>query len=563
MTDTVSARTLTRTIPEALERAASTRHGIRLIDRNLEGPVSSYADLYAAAQGTAGALRARGVRPGDRVCLLSTTTMELLVCLYGTWMAGAAPVVLSLPRRQSDLQELISDVQARVDAVGARLLCVSRLFLAEADPRDITSLPVATVEELAAATDEPAEPAPVGPDDLAFLQFTSGTTSAPRAVALTHGQIVTNMRDAGGLLGIGADTDVVVSWLPLFHDMGLIGMLLGATIFAIPLVLEPTEEFLGRPGSWMDAISTYRGTITAAPNFGYGLAARDLRMKPRDVDLTCCRIAVNGAEPIDAETLQGFTEMAAPYGFRPEAMCPMYGLAEATLAVTGSRPDEPLHTDYVSRTALEQENTARPVPADDPDARALVPCGHRVPGVEVAICDEDGRRLGPNAVGEIWVRGPSTMLGYWSDEEATADALRDGWLHTGDLGFLGEHGLYICGRAKDMIILRGRNHYPEDYETSTERVSGVRRGNVIAFAIPERERMVVVAETTATSADEAERIATEVLHTLRRRLPRGPEEVVLVAPGTLPKTSSGKRQRRSCRELYASGGLAPMAVVGR
>jgi fatty-acyl-CoA synthase len=494
------------------------------------------------------------------VCLLGTTTIDLVASLYGAWIAGAVPVVLPLPRRQSELPAFVQDVADRVGKAHASVLAVSELLLEQAPAIDVPA-PIVSIEDLA-RNGGPAMPAAVGPDDLAYLQFTSGTTARSRAVVLTHRHLIANLVAAGEMADIDPDRDVFVSWLPLFHDMGLIGMLLGSVVFAADLVLIPTEEFLGRPGCWVDAMSRYRGTITASPNFGYGLAARDIASKPRALDLGSWRIAANGAEPIDLETVQRFTDAAVPYGFDRNAMCPMYGLAEATLAVSLSRTDEPVAVEWVDRETLEASARVEHVDPHTPGSRALVSCGYPIPGHEIAIKDPAGNDVGDGAVGEICVRGPSVMPGYWRDPEATAEALRDGWLHTGDLGFEGRHGLVVCGRKKDMIILGGRNLYPEDYEFHAERVPGVRKGNVIAFAIPERERMVVVCETTA-GPDEVDDVARSALEELRRQLPRGPEEVVLVSPGTLPKTSSGKRQRGECREQYTAGDLAPLAVARR
>lgn len=548
------------TVPEALERAATGR-GITLIDRHLEENHLPYEDLAGDAARSAAHLSSLGVSPGDRVCLLAPTSGDLLRALFGTWWAGAVPVILPLPRKQSELDDYVDDMMGRVKATEARVLVLSEAFLPFVPDLDVLPARTITTEELARQRPAPADRAPSDPDDLAYLQFTSGTTARSRAVALSHRNLIENMGAIGAMLGIDPDRDVLVSWLPLFHDMGLISMLLGGVFFGIPLVLEPTEEFLRRPGSWLDAISRYGGTATAAPNFGYGLAARDLRSRPRDLDLSPWRIAGNGAEPIDAAALDRFTEVAAEHGFRPESMCPMFGLAEGTLAVTLSTPEEPLRVERVSREALETEGRAQPAP-DEPDARPLVSCGRPIPGHDISIRGPDGRPLPERHIGEIWFRGPSVMQGYWRDPEATDETIHDGWLRTGDLGYLGPHGLVVTGRIKDVIILGGRNLYPEDYEACTEDVDGVRRGNVIAFALPERERMVVVAETTAEEA-ETEGLARRVLELLRRRLPRGPEEVVLVSPGTIPKTSSGKRQRGRCRDQYTSGKLEPLAVARR
>lgn len=549
------------TIPEALSRAARTDAGITLIDRDLDGRTLPYAELADEAARAAAHLDRLGAGPGDRVCLLAPTDPDLLVALFGAWWAGCIPVVLPLPRRQSELDAYIDDMARRVKATDARVLVLSELFAPYAPELDSLPARPVTLPDLVSRRPPPVSPPPMSPDDLAYLQFTSGTTAASRAVALSHRNLVTNIGAAGSMLGLDPDRDVIVSWLPLFHDMGLIGTLFGAVLYGAPLVLEPTEEFLARPGSWIDAISRHGGTITAAPNFGYGLAARDLRSNPRELDLSRWRVAANGAEPVDVDTVSRFTETAGAYGFRPEAMCPMYGLAEATLAVTLSSPDEPLHTERVSREALETENRVVPAP-DGVDARTLVACGRPVATSEVAVLDEAGEPVPDGHIGEICVGGPSIMMGYWRDPETTGDSMHDGLLRTGDLGYVGPHGLVVTGRAKDMIVLGGRNLYPEDYEACAEEVAGVRRGNVIAFALHERERMVVVAETTVDAA-EADGVARSTLERLRRRLPRGPEEVVLVSPGTLPKTSSGKRQRGRCRQRYAAGELEPLAAARR
>ncbi len=548
-------------IKAALREAASSDRGITLLDRQLTARRVPYDELAEAAGNVAAGLRAHGVGTGDRVCLLGPTTADLLRSLFGVWAAGAVPVVLPLPRRQSDLPMFIEDVATRVSKSGATLLGVADLLLEQAPALDVEAT-VVSIEELSASTGPSSHFDESSPDDLAYLQFTSGTTARSRAVALTHRHLIANLEAAGEMAEVDPDRDVFVSWLPLFHDMGLIGMLLGSVLYRTDLVLIPTEEFLGRPGVWVDAMSRYGGSITASPNFGYGLAARDLATKPRALDLSRWRIAANGAEPVDNETVERFCSAAALYGFDANAMCPMFGLAEATLAVSLSRADEPVRVEWVDREALETSGRVERTSPQAAGSRAFVVCGHPIPGHEVAIKDRHGNSVEPGGVGEICVRGPSIMSGYWQDPEATDEALRDGWLHTGDLGFWSDSGLVVCGRSKDMIILGGRNLYPEDYEFHAERVPGVRKGNVIAFAIPERERMVVVCETTA-GPDEVDGVARDALEALRRHLPRGPEEVVLVSPGSLPKTSSGKRQRGACRDQYAAGDLEMVAVARR
>jgi fatty-acyl-CoA synthase len=548
------------TIPQALERAARSGNAVTVLDRGLAERRATYAELEAASRRAARGLRAAGVETGDPVCLLGSTSLEFLVTLFGVWRAGAIPTVLALPGRV-DLETYMEDVQGRVAAAGAKVVAVADEIVSLV-PLDPVAVPVVGMRALT-DHDPTDEPTPGDGDAVALLQFTSGTTAGSRAVTLTHRHILTNVAEAGPVLEAGSPSAVIVSWLPLFHDMGLIGMLLGAVAARCPLFLIPPEEFMARPGVWMDAISRYGGTTTAAPNFGYGLAARDLRLRPRDLDLSSLRGAGSGGEPIDHDTFLAFTEEAGKYGFDRDNFCPMFGLAEATLAVTSQRSGEPVILSWVRRDGLEKDGTAIPAEPGDPEARSLVANGRAMAGVEIAILDEDGRRLEPGRVGEICVGGPGVMAGYWRDPARTAETIRDGLLHTGDLGYLDASGqLYVTGRIKDMIIVGGRNLAAEDYEFWTERVDGVRMGNVIAFAVPEREHVVVVAETTKP-ADEADEVARSVMEALRDRLPRGPEEVVLVMPGTLPKTSSGKRRRGACREQYASGALRTVAVVGK
>jgi fatty-acyl-CoA synthase len=549
------------TIPHALERAARSGNAITVLDRSLGERRLTYAELEEAARRAAAGLRAHGVEPGDPVCLLGSTSPELLIALFGVWRAGAIPTVLALPRRV-ELETYIADVEGRVASAGAKLVVIADQ-LASLVPIDRVSVPLVGMGSLGEG--EPIdEPTPSDPSAVALLQFTSGTTAGSRAVTLTHRHVITNLAVAVAALGADRPTTVIVSWLPLFHDMGLIGMLLGSVTATCPFYVIPPEEFMARPGVWMDAMSRFRGTTTASPNFAYGLAARDMRLHPRELDLSSLYGVGSGAEPIDNDTVLSFTREAGKHGMDRDNFCPMYGLAEGTLAVSIKPPGRPVRLSWVKRDGLEKEGVVIRAEEGDPSARSLVANGPPLPGVEIAILDERGRRLDPDHVGEICVGGPGVMAGYWRDEERTADAIRDGLLHTGDLGYLdAETGeLFVTGRIKDMIIVGGRNLAAEDYEFWAERVEGVRMGNTIAFAVPEREHVVVVAETTKPP-EEAEDVARSVMRTLRDRLPRGPEEVVLVPPGTLPKTSSGKRRRGACREQYAAGGLQALAVVTR
>ncbi len=547
-------------VPHALRSGVDSPHKLIVVDRHLGEQSRSYRELMDCAAAGANVLRELGVNPGDRVCLLSSTSLSLMNGLIATWWAGAVPVILALPRRESELPQFLEDLRWRVTHVDARLVMVMDQF-ADALPAEEDGPKIIPLGQLENASQDSLSE-PIGqPDGLAYLQFTSGTTARSRAVALTHRQVLAQIASMA-MVTTGTIDDVVMHWLPLFHDMGLI-LTLGAIAHGARVVLLPPEEFLGRPGAWMDSISQFGGTFTVAPNFAYGLAGRDLRAQPRDLELSQLRIAGNGAEPIDADTMYAFADAAAPYGFKREAICPMYGLAEATLAVATSRPGEAVREMWVSREQLEDHATVAEMPAGSDGARRLVACGPPVPRTEIAIVDDAGKKLEADRVGEILVRSPSVMSNYWQDPEATRKAIDDdGWLHTGDLGFVAHGELVVCGRIKDMIVVGGRNLYPEDYEQCAVAIDGVRRGNVIAFGIPEQERMVVVAETRAQDG-EGTAVAKATMQMLTRRLSHAPHEVVLVPPGTLPKTSSGKPQRGVCRQQYLDGQLPAVATAGR
>lgn len=551
------------TVGELLRRAAATPHFAAVIDRDLRERRLTYRELASAAARGVRALRRRNVAPGERVGLVAETTIDLLPALWSVWAAGAVPVLLPPPRRLRELPDYLADMADRLRLIDPSLLFVPEELLAAGLSFDGVHAPVAGLAELTSGAEERAEDDEAwhepGPDDVCLIQFTSGTTGFSRAVTLTHRQLIANLSALAIRMEIGS-ADAFASWLPLYHDMGLIGMLLLAVYGRVPIALEPPREFLARPRSWLDAMSSYGATITASPSFGFALAARDLAAHPGALDLGRMKCAANGSEPVDADTVDSFLAATAPHGFRPEAMMPVYGLAECALAVTMPALDARPARRWISREALENEHLARPARPGERD-KAVVPCGRPLPTITVEILDDAGERVPDGRVGEICVRSPSVMSGYWRDPDATAEALRDGWLRTGDLGFWDEDGLVVCGRSKDMIIIGGRNIYPEDYERHAERVPGIRPGNVTVFALPEHERMVVVAETTAP-VDDAGPVAEAVQARLREHLGRAPHEVVLIPPGTLSKTTSGKRQRHRCRADYQAGRLTVVTRTG-
>jgi fatty-acyl-CoA synthase len=545
------------TVVESAARAARAGRRLVFLDEELRPREIPLADLVAEAERRARGLVGRyGVAPGDRVCVFGPTTPALIGTLLAIWRAGAISVVLPIPRRL-DATTLARDLRNRVSAAHSRLVLTSpgTAALLQAELAGVTVAEHDWVDDVPGVT-LPPEPDPF---DIGLLQFTSGTTSTARAVAVRHGQMVGNPRQVIEQVGV-VPGQVVVSWLPLYHDMGVMSMV-GSIGAGLDLYLMGTETFIRRPAAWLHALSTYRAALTVAPNFAYGLAAMHLELNASALDLSGLRCAVNGAEAVDRATLQRFVAAAGRHGAPSTSMCPMYGLAEATLAVSVTQPSTPARFLRVDRDALA-DGRVRPVP-DDTAGRDLACCGAPLSGSAVVITDEDGRDLGADAVGEVRVSGPGVVGRYWTADgsphpQPMCDG--DGRLMTGDLGFVHDGELYPCGRLKDMVIVGGRNLYPEDYELLAEQVPGVRFGNVMAFALAGTERMVVVAETR-TKGPEAEAVGRQLMDTLRRELSHAPHEAVLVRPGSLPKTSSGKRRRQRCRADYEQGRLDIRAVV--
>jgi fatty-acyl-CoA synthase len=420
---------------------------------------------------------------------------------------------------------------------------------------------------------ETLKPEKVTPSDVAFLQFTSGSTSRPKGVTLTHENLMANIKC---IMQDGLQTrpeDRGISWLPLYHDMGLIGFVLSPVVHRIQVVFLPPLLFLKRPIAWFQAITRHKGTIAYAPNFAFALCLK--RIKDRDlekIDLSSWRVAGCGAEPIRPETLETFADRFAGVGFDKRALLPSYGMAESSLAISFTELSEGVKTISVDGETLWGENVAKLVPEDDPRSIRLVSCGTKFPLHDVAAFPHDDvageQPLPEDRVGELRIRGPSVMRGYWDDEARSKEALAGGWLKTGDLGFLHDGRIFICGRSKEVIIINGRNYYPQDIEWEASQAEGVRKGNVVAFGARsnverDRERVVIAFECqdVGSTADAAEiaRAKQPLVQEVRRRVQEGMaltlDDVVPLAPGVLPKTSSGKLQRAKTRELYESGEL--------
>ena len=553
------------TLVEALsELPRGTARGFRFIGADGQERYFPYQALEAEARRRAQLLAQLGIEKGDRIALVIPEGHEFVLSFLGAVLLGAVPVPI-FPRATFKVSSDYTDTVRHIaEASEARLLIameanralVEPLLQAGAgSPSQLSQL--ATVEQLFAPENVPRSELPlprVSADDLCFLQFTSGSTARPKGVMVSHRNLIANATAFLGPDGLDRrDEDVGVSWLPLFHDMGLIGFILGPLIMDIPVVILPTASFARGPKIWLETIDKYRGSITYAPNFAYALATK--RLKAKDVaalDLSCVRIAGCGAEPIQAATLREFATALAPAGLAATVLLPSYGMAEATLAITFHARAQPLRTDKVDSVAMRE---GRAVPSVASDALELVSCGKPFPGHELAVVDPQGARVTERSVGEIVVRGPSVSAGYYKNAEANAQTFRsDGFLHTGDLGYLADGELFICGRSKDLIIIRGANYHPQDLEWAVSELEGVRRGNVVAFStqIDGEERLVLAVE--CGSAD-AESLRARVASRITEAFGLAPHEVVAVTLGGLPKTSSGKVQRKKTQALYQAAQL--------
>ena len=521
-----------------------------------------WRELVERALPVAGALAAEGIRPGDRVALVFPTGEEFFDACFGALLAGAVPVPLYPPVRLGRLGEYHRRTGALLTAAGARMVLTDRRvgsLLGESVERAGPEVAFRTLDRLPAAGPAPSPSA--APDDLALVQFSSGTIAGPKPVALSHRAILAQVerlnrhwRHIEGVSG--------VSWLPLYHDMGLIGCIFPALEHHAVLTLVPPELFVSRPALWLRTVSRYRAAVSPAPNFAYALCVDRVRDEEMEgVDLSCWRVALNGAEAVAPAVLRRFVARFGRWGFRPEALSPVYGLSEAALAVTFSDLERAFVSARFDRERLAGEGVA----ASDPEGVELVSVGRPLPDFTVEIRNGTGEALPVGRVGRIWVRGPSLMSGYLGRPEETARTLVDGWLDTGDLGFLRDGELYLTGRAKDLLILRGRNYRPEDVEHAVDGLPAVRTGCTAAVSfLPEGadgERLVLFVETARGFDGDGAALSAacraRVLEATGLRL----DEIVALARGTLPRTSSGKIRRGESLRRWLAGGLHPPARV--
>jgi acyl-CoA synthetase (AMP-forming)/AMP-acid ligase II len=521
-----------------------------------EADAVTYGALAREAAACAALFRARGLGPGDAVVLLARTTPQFVSALLGAQQAG----MLAMPCPAPAHLESGRRVGERVDEIlrqsGARAVFDPRA--GAADPDLVAAL---TVQHPAVLTaDDLGEVAadargPDAPGPFAYCQFTSGSGGRAKGVLLTHANVAANVRARREAYGLGEDA-VAVAWLPLYHDMGLVGYVLGPLLERYPGHLLAPTTFVARPMSWLSLISEVRGTISSAPNFAYAVCTR--RATDDDLarlDLSSWRCACNGAEPVTRDVVDAFARRFAAAGFRPSAMLPAYGLAEATLTVTARRPGEGPHFETLERDALEGEGVARPAAAGSA-AATVASVGRPLPGQEVAVRGAGGETLGARRIGEIAVRGDCVMHGYLPGTQGEIGKTAEGWLLTGDLGYLADGELFVVGRRKDVIIRAGRNYYPQDIEDAACRVEGVRAGRAVAFAVPgaEGERMVVAVECRDPGAG-ADQVGVKVRQAVFDGVRLVPDEVVVLPSHALPLTTSGKPMRPEVRRLYLAGAL--------
>ena len=543
------------TVVEALEAAAGGPAGMNFHDAR-GGLVEAlgYSRLAAEARVAGGRMLALGLAPGDRVGLVAETEGDFVRAFMGAMLAGLVPSPMPLPTAfgvraeyAAQLRRIAMVADASAVILGEPYRALVGDALAEDGPAYIGPL-----DGLPTA----AQPLPAGPPDpdaLAYLQFSSGTTRAPRGVAVTHRALMANLEGMARALDVGRQ-ERGVSWLPFYHDMGLVGCMLLPIAIQMTIDYLATRDFVRRPGLWPTLISRGRATLSYAPSFGFQLAAQRSRLG-EPLDLSAWRVAGVGGDMVKAGNLDEFAEVFGPHGFRPESYVVSYGMAELTLGLTFCAPGRGYRADFLLSGPLERD-IAECASTGVDGARAFVRCGVPLPGHEVEIRDDAGRRLGDFRIGRVFARGPSMMQGYFRDPAATAEVLSgDGWLETGDKGYLAEGELVITGRSKDLIIINGRNIWPQDIEWNLEhRVDRLREGGVAAFSIEDgsAERLGVVLQTARSDPDERDSLRSETDRLIRQLFGLAPE-IFFIRPGLLPRTSSGKLSRSKVREMHRAG----------
>jgi 1-acyl-sn-glycerol-3-phosphate acyltransferase len=532
-----------------------------------DGKTLTYRQLADGAEAVAAGLQHRGLHKGDAVAIMLPTGMEYFFSFMGILMAGGTPVPIYPPARKAQIEDHLRRHQAILGNCRATTLItipdakpLARILKLHVDSmRDVV-----TVEELSA--EDGYEQPPIAADDLAFLQYTSGSTGNPKGVMLTHANLLANIRVMTNTIGAD-DTDVVVSWLPLYHDMGLIGTWMCSMYNAILFVLMSPIDFITRPERWLWAIHRYGGTLSAGPNFAYELCLKRLDDEMLEgLDLSSWRVACNGAEPVSPATIDRFCDRFERYGFRREVLMPVYGLAECSVGLAFPPMGRGYVVDRIEREPFSGKGEAIPAADDDENALQFVACGRPLRDHEIRIVDAAGVELQERREGRVQFRGPSATKGYFENPEATKKLIHGKWLDSGDMGYMVGGEVYITGRKKDIIIRAGRNIYPSELEDAVGDVPGVRKGNVAVFGTTDQrsgtEKLVVLAESRESDPAAHEKIRADINGLATDLIGTPVDDIVLTPPQTVPKTSSGKIRRAASRELYEKGevGKKPTAM---
>lgn len=538
------------------------RPQVYLINDRNEQKIIRYGELLEAAKKVASGLLALGLKPRETVAIMLPTCEDFFYAFFGVLLAGGVPVPIYPPFRPDKIEEYAVREAAILNNAAVRVLItfsqvetlsnLLRIFI-----RSLTT--VTTVPDLKKMTG-PTPHIALNAEDPAMIQYTSGSTSSPKGVLLSHANLLANIRSVGKAIQINS-VDVGVSWLPLYHDMGLIGAWFCSLYYGFPLTLMSPLTFLTRPERWLWAIHYHRGTLSAGPNFAYELCVRKIKEEDiQGLDLSSWRLAFNGAEMINPKTLERFSKKFEPFGFNPQAFYPVYGLAECSVALSFPPLNRGPRIDVIDRTLFETERLAVSAGKENNNYLEFVGCGYPIPEHEVRIVDESNQELEDRKIGRLQFSGPSAMQGYYKNSEATQASYHEGWWDSGDFAYLAEGEVFITGRVKDIIIKAGRNLYPQEIEEVAEQVTGVRKGSVVAFGVSDAkwgtEKLVVLAETAETKRSVRDRIIAQILEKISIVLGFPPDQVTLLPLRALPKTSSGKLQRSASKKLYLEGKLA-------
>lgn len=549
-----TAATLVDVLYWHAERSPDRVH-IHLLNNGTETSIR-HGELLSASERVAAGLRALGIRKGDTVAIMLRTEVAFFRAFLGALIAGAVPVPMYPPYRPDQIEEYAHRQRAILRNAGARVLVTfaEAVRVAKLLRGAIPSLEHITTIDALGENAIGGAPTPQRTDDPALIQYTSGSTGDPKGVLLSHGNILANIRAIGQAIGVRPD-DVTVSWLPLYHDMGLIGAWLGSLYHGVPLALMSPLAFLSRPSRWLSAVHAFGGTVSAAPNFAFDLCVHKIQDDEiQGLDLRSWRLAMNGSEAVSADTIERFVRRFSPFGFSAGALCPVYGLAESSVALTMSPLNRPVRVDALGREAFEGRRDIRPADAADAHALRFVACGVPLPHHQVRIVDASGQPLGDRTEGHVEFRGPSVTSGYFGNPQATRAVMHDGWMDSGDLGYLADRELFVTGRVKDIIIQAGRNICAQEVEEAASATAGIRKGCVAAIGVHDpvqgTERLVVVAETRERDRARWDTLRAAVRTVVTAAIGVPPDEVIIAPRGAVLKTPSGKIRHSAIRDAY-------------